>query len=82
MKNLLIASTSTIHGGAYLEYILPEVKIHFKGCKSILFVPYARPGGITHDDYTQKVRETFATIGIEVSGLQEHEDAAEALRDA
>ncbi len=62
MKKLIIASTSTLHGGAYLEYLLPALKEHFKNCSSLLFVPYARPGGISHDEYTLKVAETFAPL--------------------
>jgi len=80
MKNLIIASTSTIHGGSYLEYILPELELHFKDCKSILFVPYARPGGISHDEYTDKVRTTFEKIKIAVKGLHEFENPVEAIR--
>ena len=82
MKNLIIASTSTIHGGSYLEYILPELALHFKGCKSILFVPYARPGGISHDEYTDKVRMTFEKINISVKGLHEFENPIEGIRQA
>ena len=82
MKNLIIASTSTIHGGSYLEYILPELALHFKDCKSILFVPYARPGGISHDEYTDKVRTTFEKINIAVKGLHEFENPAEGIRQA
>ena len=66
MKNLIIASTSTLHGGAYLEYILPELKVHFASCKSILFIPFARPSGITHEDYTENVKEAFTKININV----------------
>ena len=82
MKKLLIASTSTLHGGAYLEYLTETLKEHFAGCKSILFIPYARPGGITHDDYTQKAKEAFAAIGINVTGIHEYDDAAEAVKKA
>ena len=69
MKNLMIASTSTLHGGGYLEYILPELKIHFASCKSILFIPFARPGGISHEDYSERVKDAFAKINIDVKGL-------------
>lgn len=82
MKNLLIASTSTLHGSDYLEYILPELADHFKDCRTILFVPYARPGGLSHEAYTQKVREAFAAIHIEVKGLHEFEWAQDAIREA
>ena len=29
MKKLIIASTSTVHGGKYLDYILPVLQNHF-----------------------------------------------------
>lgn len=82
MKNLIIASTSTLHGGAYLEYIMPELKQHFKSCKTLIFVPYARPGGISHDAYTLKVKETFEKIDIAVKGLHEFENPETAIRQA
>ena len=44
MKKMIIASTSTIHGSGYLEYLLPTLKNHFKEVKQLLFIPYARPG--------------------------------------
>lgn len=82
MKKIIIASTSTLHGGKYLEYILPTLKEHFKNCKTILFIPYARPGGITHDEYTEKAKEAFAQIGINVKGLHEYENVPEAIASA
>ena len=82
MKSIIIASTSTLHGGSYLEYILPALKQHFQNCNSILFIPYARPGGITHDDYTAKVAEAFATINISVKGIHEFENAGHAIKNA
>lgn len=82
MKKLIIASTSTLHGGAYLEYLLPTLKEHFKNCNSLLFVPYARPGGISHDEYTLKVAETFADINITVKGLHEFDNPVDAVDNA
>lgn len=82
MKKLIIASTSTLHGGSYLDYILPVLENHFKDCKTILFIPYARPGGISHDEYTQKVAETFAEINKKVVGLHEFDNAAKAVEQA
>lgn len=82
MKNLIIASTSTLFGGEYLDYLLPELKLHFKDCKTILFIPYAQPGGISFDDYTAKAGEAFAKIGIKVRGVHEFENQAEAIRNA
>lgn len=82
MKNMIIASTSTLHGGGYLEYILPELELHFKDCSSIVFIPYARPGGISHEDYTKKVQETFSKINIAVKGIHELENPVTAIQKA
>lgn len=79
---MIIASTSTIHGGNYLEYLLPTLESHFYDCADILFIPYARPGGISHDDYTLTVRLAFAKINIEVKGLHEFENPIEAILNA
>lgn len=82
MKNLLIASTSTLYGGGYLEYLMPELERHFARTGTILFIPYARPGGITHEEYTSKAAEAFASIGKKVNGLHEFHDPAHAVREA
>ncbi|RYH75660.1 dipeptidase PepE [Flavobacteriaceae bacterium 144Ye] len=82
MKNIIIASTSTVHGSGTLEYILPELKLFFKDANEILFIPYARPGGITHDEYTAKVNDAFSKIGKSVKGIHEFENPKEALHDA
>ncbi len=82
MKKMIIASTSTIHGGKYLEYMLPTLEIHFKECNEILFVPYARPGGISHDTYTENVRMAFAKINIAAKGLHEFDNPITAIQNA
>mgnify|MGYP003407932186 CR=1 FL=1 len=81
-KNIIIASTSTIHGGDYLDYLLDDLKNHFEKCKTILFIPFARPGGVTHEDYTAKVSLAFAKIGKEVKGIHEFEDYSNAIKNA
>src|SRR5690606_19781031 len=82
MKNLIIASTSTVHNGTYLDYLLPTLQEHFKGVKTLLFIPYARPGGISHDEYSAKVKSVFTQIGIEVKGLHEFESPKQAIQEA
>jgi len=82
MKNLLLASTSTLHGSDYLEYLLPKIKPHFNNCKTVLFIPYARPSGISHDEYTSKVAAFFSKINISIKGIHEFEDAALAIKKA
>ncbi|TRW22043.1 dipeptidase PepE [Flavobacterium zepuense] len=82
MKKLIIASTSTLHGGNYLEYLLPALQDHFKNCKSLVFIPYARPGGISYDDYTKRVADFFTKLNITVKGAHEFADPIAALTDA
>ncbi|MDT7832049.1 dipeptidase PepE [Flavobacteriaceae bacterium S356] len=82
MKKLIIASTSTVHNSGYLEYILPRLTSFFEGVKTILFIPYARPGGISYDAYTAIASKGFETIGIQVSGIHEYNDAQEAIANA
>lgn len=82
MKNLIIASTSTLHGLGYLEYLLPVLQNHFKNVNTILFIPYARPSGISHNDYTAKVAEAFAKIDKKVVGLHTFENPVEAIVNA
>lgn len=82
MNNLILASTSTLFGQEYLSYLLPELKTFFQDVDCITFVPYARPGGCSENEYTQKVRSTFAQINIEVIGLDEVSDPVAALHQA
>ena len=63
---MLLASTSTIFGQKYLEYLHNEIKNIFLGCKNILFIPYARPSGISHLEYTIKVKTVFNMLGLNI----------------
>ena len=57
---MIIVSTSTVHGSAYLAYLMPKLKTHFKDVKELLFIPYARPSGISYDEYTIIVKDAFS----------------------
>lgn len=81
-RNIILASTSTLFGGNYLEYLKDEIVRLFRGIDEIIFIPYARPSGISHDDYTQKATDFFSTINIKVKGLHTFENPAEALQNA
>jgi dipeptidase E len=80
--NAIIASTSTIHGSGYLEYLQPVLSEHFKHAKSILFIPYARPSGLTHDEYTAKAKEGLSFLKAEVKGIHAFEDPTQAIKSA
>lgn len=82
MKNVILASTSSLFGETYLAYLKTEVEALFQGVSELVFIPYARPGGLSHDDYTQKVADFFETIGIRVKGLHSFESPADALKNA
>jgi dipeptidase E len=82
MKKLIIASTSTIHGSNYLEYLLPTLSDFFSNSNTLLFIPYARPGGISYDAYTENVKNAFATIDVAVQGIHEFENPNEAIQNA
>jgi dipeptidase E len=82
MKKLIIASTSTVHGKNYLEYILPVLSNHFKGIPEILFIPYARPSGLTFEEYTDKAKIAFQKININVVGIHEFTNAVDAVNNA
>lgn len=82
MKNIVLASTSTLFGGQFLAYLEDTIKELFSGVKEIVFIPYARPSGITHDDYTKKVADFFAGLDIKVRGLHEFADPKAAIAEA
>lgn len=82
MKKIILASTSTLKGEAYLAYLLPVLKSHFKACENLIFIPYAQPSGISYDDYTAKVVTAFAKINLTIKGIHEFENPMDALESA
>ncbi len=66
MKKMLLASTSTIYGQKYLEYLLEDIKILFSGCEKIIFIPYAQPSGISHIEYTNKAKKVFESLNLNI----------------
>lgn len=82
MKNILLASTSTLFGGQYLEYLETPIKELFNGIDEIIFIPFARPGGISHDDYTAKVAAYFSNLQIKVKGLHTFDNPKDAINKA
>ncbi len=51
-RNLLLISNSTLYGSGYLDHCEQNIKEHLDGVKKVLFIPYARPSGKTHEAYT------------------------------
>ncbi len=82
MKNLIVASTSTIYDSGYLEYIKQDVHQLFKGVQEVLFIPYARPSGISHEVYTEIAAEAFKSIDINIKGIHSYDNPIEGLKNA
>lgn len=82
MKKILLASTSTIYGGTYLSYLQNELIRFFEGIDEIIFIPYARPSGISHDEYTEIVKNVFSQIGKKIIGLHTFSNPMQALKES
>ena len=82
MKKMIIASTSTVHGSKPLEYLMSTLSEHFSGVEELLFIPYARPSGISYDEYTSNVQKAFDNIQITVKGIHEFENPQQAILNA
>ncbi|MAQ76722.1 MAG: dipeptidase PepE [Aquimarina sp.] len=82
MKNCVIASTSTIHGSQPLTYLFDTLEELYKECNEILFIPYARPGGISHDEYTIGINNIFKKIGKKTLSVHMFEDTKASVKNA
>ena len=79
---MIIASSSTIHGSGYLEYLQKPLLNLFKDCKKVLFIPYARPSGLSHDAYTEIARKGLSFLNAEIIGIHESNNPKKALYEA
>ena len=79
---IILASTSTVFGGKPLDYLKTEIFELFSNTNEILFIPYARPGGISHEAYTKKMNEAFTAMGKNLVGLHDFEQPAAAVKNA
>ena len=80
-KQILLVSTSTVHGSPYLSYIMPDVVRFFSGCMNLTFIPYARPGGISLDDYSSKAAKAFAEAGMSIKGIHTWKNPHRAIEE-
>lgn len=76
---LLLASTSSIHGHSYLSYFKEAWTSHFKNINGpVVFIPYARPGGVSWDDYTAVAAKAFRAEGIDLKGIHTFDSPRDA----
>jgi len=81
-KNLLLVSNSTLHGGTYLQHCKKNIKEILETKKNVVFIPYARPSGISHDEYTKIAHDAFEDMGYQLTGIHQHNDPKKAIIDA
>ncbi|APW38719.1 dipeptidase E [Rhodoferax koreense] len=79
--NLLLLSNSRSPDGGYLTHAGAAIGEIAAGRKTAVFVPYA---GVTigWDDYTQRVVDVFAPLGIAVTSVHQASDPQAAVRQA
>ncbi|CAN5459459.1 dipeptidase PepE [soil metagenome] len=77
--HLLLLSTSTVFGSAYLAYAEAELCSFLGDAKRVLFVPFALHD---HAAYAAKTREAFARFGYEIDSLHEAADPWQAIATA
>ncbi|WP_139959647.1 dipeptidase PepE [Flavicella sediminum] len=82
MRNMIIASTSTLYNSSYLAYLQTELTKLLKNVKEVLFIPYARPSGLSYDEYTAIAQEGLLFCDVKVKGIHEFSNAKEAINKA
>jgi dipeptidase E len=75
---LLLISSSLVHGYGYLDHAEPELRRLLSGVRTVAFVPFALHD---QDAYTSRIRERFAAMQLDVTQVRERADVerAEAL---
>jgi dipeptidase E len=78
-RRLLLISTSTVHGTAFLEHAFEELRDFLGSTSRVLFVPYAFKD---HQAYAARVRAAFESIGFRLDSLHEAPSPADAVERA
>ena len=79
---MLLASSSSVYGSSILEYLRAELVVHFAGVTEILFIPYARPSGLSYDAYTAHMQGAFDFMDVNVKGIHSFSNPKLAIADA
>jgi dipeptidase E len=77
--NLLLCSSSTVHPMGYLEYCKDDIAEFFSGCSNLIFISYARPGGVSLENYSLVAKKGFEIAGLKIRGIEEFENPNEAI---
>jgi dipeptidase E len=79
VPQLLLLSTSTVHGTAYLEHAAAELQEFLGSRRRVLFIPYALRD---RDAYAAKARGAFGALGYELDSLHEAASPTSAVLSA
>jgi dipeptidase E len=82
MSNLLMLSNSTLPGTPFFTWPKPWVKEFLNNdIKEVLFIPFAAVT-FSMDEYTQKVREVFNSMRLDVQSIHDVTDKLQAVNNA
>jgi dipeptidase E len=79
MRRLLLVSSSTVHGGGYLDHCEDEVRKLFDGVARVLFVPFALHD---RDGYAGTARARFEAMDLDMDSVHEASDPVAAVESA
>lgn len=78
-KNLLLISSSTIHGHGYLDHVEAEISDLLAGIRRVVFVPFAL---YDRDAYATKVKERLRRMNLAVDSVQSTTAPKHLIEDA
>jgi dipeptidase E len=81
-RKLLLISNSTLYGSGYLDHCADNICQFLGKNKKVLFVPFARPSGISHEEYTKIARKRFERMGYSLFGINSHGSPIKAVEDS
>ncbi len=79
MRNLILVSSSRVHGSGFLEHCRDAIAEHFDSVDRVLFVPYALAD---HDRYAEIVSQALNPIGLQVDSIHVAQDPVTAISEA
>ncbi len=79
MRNLLLISSSRVHGSGFLEHCLEDIRTHLDGVSKLLFVPYALAD---RDRYQAIVADSLKPLSIAVDSIHRSDNPVEAVQSA
>ena len=78
MRDLLLVSTSTVHGTPYLEHCAAQARELFAGCRRVGFAPFAL---FDRGSYAANVAAHFGEWGFEIASLHAAADPAALVEE-